>query len=508
MNTSGQFTDFPKAKLATGFVILPESALMDVFYARDDTKKIVQAILFELGQDDQVLNRKNTDFETFRFKTAALEYVRDHIGRFMEWLFGCGGYSSVSVQQNASNSHYLLKGSIVTNGLEVHLLAYDTRCPRRKANNEEKPDQDQDLVRDMDDELDIEAGFTAISDIDDADNTLTVAASASASQATSASQAISASQATSASQAASYTVNWRQKSKLLDNLEVVLERPEDRARLKDAIILGADPGEVNPLVIAKLDPRKPNERHIVRITRRMHYIPYARYRQALEARKAEAGIDKAESAIPTFSRATLTQYFEYMLQSASSISFYRSHWILKKSWDLKKAQRSLIDLSIKAILGLAGGTEGRKREVEERPVVICIGLASFNSQTGLPSKHSRLEQQLVQKAKALGYLVLGAHEYFTSAKCPRPDCDNFLRQLKNRTKYCERCKTYYDRDAVGSENIAWVCQAQILDGRRPAKYKPRVEQTVETSTGQGRRKKRPGGDLDQTAGTSKIRRQL
>ena len=426
MNTSGQFADFPKAKLATGFVVLPESALMDVFYARDDTKKIVQDILFELGQEDQVMNKKKTGFETFRFKNAALEYVRDHIGRFMERLFGCGGYASASVQQDVSSSRYLLKGSIVTNGLEVHLLAYDTRCPRRKSAQEEKPDQDQDLARDMDDELDIEAGFTAMSDID-ANNALTVAASAPAPQATSASQTTSASQATPASQATSYTVNWRQKSKLLDNLEVALEKPEDRARLKDAIILGADPGEINPLVIAKLDPRRPNERHIVRITRRMHYMPYARFRQALEAQKAEAGIDKAESAIPTFSRATLTQYFEYMLQPTSSIStpttsatstasatststdnsqsvlskftsFYRSHWILKKSWDLKKAQRSLIDLSIKAILGLAGGSEGRKREVGERPVVICIGLASFNSQTGLPSKHSRLERQLVQKA--------------------------------------------------------------------------------------------------------------
>ena len=83
-----------------------------------------------------------------------------------------------------------------------------------------------------------------------------------------------------------------------------------------------------------------------------------------------------------------------------------------------------------------------------------------------------------------------------------------MRQLKNRTKYCERCKTYYDRDAVGSENIAWVCQAQIVDGHRPAKYKPRVEQTVEPSVGQGRRKKRPGGDLELTVGTSKVRRQL
>ncbi|KAF9969304.1 hypothetical protein BGZ75_002986, partial [Mortierella antarctica] len=143
MNTSGQYCDFPKAKLATGFVVLSETALLDIFYARDDTKKIVQDILCELGQEDRTMNKKKRmEFETFRFKNAAVEYVRDHIGRFMERLFGCGGYASVSVQQNVSVSRYRLKGSIVTNGLEVHLLAYDTKCPRRKADKEDKPDQD------------------------------------------------------------------------------------------------------------------------------------------------------------------------------------------------------------------------------------------------------------------------------------------------------------------------------------------------------------------------------
>ncbi len=431
MNTSGQYCDFPKAKLAAGFVILPERSLMDIFYARDNTKKIAQDILCELGREDQTMNKKGTDLETFRFKNAAVEYVRDHIGRFMERLLGCGGYKSVSVQQNGSECRYLLKGSIVTNGLEVHLLAYDMKCPRRKeaisSNQEENPDQD--LASNMDAEMEIEGGFTAVSSLDtdakdELEDEIASGAATVVAQSTFAVAAQDSSQAESASQAASttYAINWRQKSKILDNLEVVLDKPEDRAQLTDAIILGADPGEVNPLVVAKLDPRQPNKRHIVKITRKMHYVPYARFRQALETRKAEAGIDKAESGIPTFSRATLSQYFDYILQPASSISttttssatststsnsqtilsklltFYRSPWVLKKSWDLKKAQRSLIDLSIKAILRLAEGSEGRKREDGERKVILCIGLANFNSQTGLPSKHSLLERQLVLKA--------------------------------------------------------------------------------------------------------------
>ncbi|KAF9919945.1 hypothetical protein BGZ67_001666, partial [Mortierella alpina] len=99
-------------------------------------------------------------------------------------------------------------------------------------------------------------------------------------------------------------------------------------------------------------------------------------------------------------------------------------------------------------------------------------------------------------AKALGYRVLGAHEYFTSAKCPRQDCDNFLRQIKDQTRHCQRCKAFFDRDAVGSENIARVCQTQIVDGRRPAKYKPKDDQHSEQRKGQGRRSKRSEVDVD------------
>ncbi|KAG9320101.1 hypothetical protein KVV02_008322 [Mortierella alpina] len=61
MNTSGQYCDFPKAKLATGFVFLSETVLLDIFYARDDTKKIIQDILCELGQEDRTMNKKKED---------------------------------------------------------------------------------------------------------------------------------------------------------------------------------------------------------------------------------------------------------------------------------------------------------------------------------------------------------------------------------------------------------------------------------------------------------------
>ncbi|KAF9576097.1 hypothetical protein EC968_000165 [Mortierella alpina] len=191
--------------------------------------------------------------------------------------FGCGGYVSAYAQQSDSECRYSLKGNIVTNGLEVHLLAYDTKCPRRKAavNADQGENPDQDLANNLDAEMEIEDGFMAVSglDTDAKDRLQDEVASGPATLLAPSTSAV----------ASTVSLNWRQKSKILDNLKLVLEEPEDRARLQDAIILGADPGEINALVIARLDPRKPHERHIIKITRRMHYTPHARYRQALEA---------------------------------------------------------------------------------------------------------------------------------------------------------------------------------------------------------------------------------
>ncbi|KAI7827589.1 hypothetical protein BC939DRAFT_491216 [Gamsiella multidivaricata] len=69
----------------------------------------------------------------------------------------------------------------------------------------------------------------------------------------------------------------------------------------------------------------------------------------------------------------------------------------------------------KGILRMAGGSEVWRKAAGDN-VVLSFGLSSFNTQTGLASKHSTLEKRLVTRAKSLEYVVLGAHEYYTSAK--------------------------------------------------------------------------------------------
>ncbi|KAF9972592.1 hypothetical protein BGZ75_001459, partial [Mortierella antarctica] len=219
-------------------------------------------------------------------------------------------------------------------------------------------------------------------------------------------------------------INWKQRSKILNNVEDVYSRPEDCPPADDTIILGADPGEINALVVAKLDPRNGQQRQVVKVTRKFLSAPYVKFRRLLEAKKEATGVQDLESHIPPFSRATLAQYFKYMtglVPTSTGASTTTSSPFIRKqlSWDSRRAQLSCLDLAIKGILRMAGQNESKKYDQTGRRIVLCIGLGTFNSQSGMPSKHSVLEARLVKKLKSLGYPVVGCHEYFTSAKCPR-----------------------------------------------------------------------------------------
>ncbi|ORZ13344.1 hypothetical protein BCR41DRAFT_422862 [Lobosporangium transversale] len=145
-------------------------------------------------------------------------------------------------------------------------------------------------------------------------------------------------------------------------------------------------------------------------------------------------------------------------------------WHLRKTWDLRKAQKTAYDYGIDSIPQLAGGNNGRKMD-SSNPAVFVIDLGSFNTQTALSSKRSEFEKRFITRARPLGYEVVGVHEYYTGAKCPRPNRNAFLEIHVNRSKYCRSCQIYCDRDMVGSENNARVCLSHITTQTRPNKFK-------------------------------------
>ncbi|KAI7829704.1 hypothetical protein BC939DRAFT_499830 [Gamsiella multidivaricata] len=107
------------------------------------------------------------------------------------------------------------------------------------------------------------------------------------------------------------------------------------------------------------------------------------------------------------------------------LSFYGHKRLRKKTWGAKTAQVACLDYFVKAILRMAGGSEDQKKTAEDN-IVLCFSLGSFNTQTGLAQSTQRLKKRLVIRAKSFGYVMLGAHGYYTSAKCPRLDCNQFL----------------------------------------------------------------------------------
>ncbi|ORZ16775.1 hypothetical protein BCR41DRAFT_353162 [Lobosporangium transversale] len=199
-------------------------------------------------------------------------------------------------------------------------------------------------------------------------------------------------------------------------------------------IVGCDPGIVNAFTFSSLYPHNPNLRQTVR--------------------KREKGMIEVESAIPVFGRDTYNEYFQWMNEESQT-------QIGSKNLD---AQRATFDYVVQRVLKMLG----------EKGVLV-VGLGSFESSKGVPSKHTAITRHLVTQVKARGHFAVGVHEFYTSARCPRPLCDSFLETVYPRSKYCRTCKVFFDRDAVGAENIAKIGLAQIERQERPAKYKPTEE---------------------------------
>jgi hypothetical protein len=392
-NGTNKYADFPKAALTPGFVNFSETVLLDIFWANKDTKAILQAKL----QEDGVGDKKN----------SAKQFVLDHKAKLVDRLFGHNGYRNVSLQdQTDQATKYKLKGTICTNGLVCHLLAYDMSVLRPKAareNSQEDDNEDMDQ-HDVDDGeidepfLEIPDDFsveddTIINESGDNDNPQTPSS-------------------TSTAEPSIYkglVINWRQGSKLLTNVEEQFHDASSCPSPDDTIIIGIDPGEKNAMTAALIDPRNPNRRHVVKIQRSFLYGPHIQFRNALKKQKDAIGITQLETNIPSFSRTTLTEYFEYMTAPSGEYptrldriqDFYLGNWYRRKRWESQKAATACLDLAIKGILRMAGVNEGKKND-HQRAVIFCVGLGSFNSRMGLASKHTALLQRFVAKVCLVG----------------------------------------------------------------------------------------------------------
>lgn len=514
-----QFADFPRAKFRPGYVFLSEVDLVQLLYSTAATKPIITKVLGAssvAAAEKEILSHKGMLIKTLFYNPNTAARID-------------GYHRRVSLQDDIRrDTKYKLKGTVCTNGLVLNLLAYDTTTTRRrpKEGGQKSQEGERDLFdtqAEIDEEFELDEAFVEDEDEDqdESDTEMAGATSDDSEEDTEGGDGdvemateedvdmgdeedadMEWQPETDVAEGSSGRkrplelssraqgkrpriahphegINWRRGSKILQNVEVAYEHAENCPRADRTIVIGMDPGEVATMTATRLDPARPSNRASVKVKRSFLYRPYIIFRRLLEQRKNAHGIDVLESQIPAFSRDGIHRYLDYMSQDGTRerlLSFYLCPWFLRKYWDCRKAQLAAYDFGIKAILRLVDRLavhEARRREAWEPQVVFAIGLGSFDTQTGLPSKHSLLEKRFVSRVRSMGYSVYGVHEYYTSAKCPRTGCDAFLESVpKSRSRYCRGCQAYFDRDVVGSENIATICQAHIRQQRRPDKFKP------------------------------------
>ncbi|KAI7819725.1 hypothetical protein BC939DRAFT_251896 [Gamsiella multidivaricata] len=444
------FADFVKAKFAAGFMFLSEADLVHLFYTSDKARSIIARLLSDTAAytaEAKVVGKKGILIEKLLYRLDPATHFD-------------GYYKKASLQSDRQHhTRFKLRGVICTNGLVLHLLAYDTMTTRRRAphqsirgddddeggHDDDDDDEDLTLFHDVDGDYDLDDAFLenrggepgtdpvasatgpakkkritlpslmpesskrqrlSIHQLPPADPT--VAASPS-------SNSEASSGTTSGADTIDVTrnaINWKRGSKILENVEVRLNSP-GTCPPGDTVVIGIDPGEVYTMTATRVDPALPTKRESSRIRRAFLHRPYMLFKRLPEKQKAAARIDVLEARLPAFTVEKIEEYLAYLEAPGTDgtaatttrvriFDIYHSQWMLRKRWDLQKAQQATYDYAVAVLLDLAVSKDFVGQLLSSQDgvkVVFAIGLGSFNSP----------EKKFVGKAKTMGYIVVGVH---------------------------------------------------------------------------------------------------
>ncbi|KAF9382477.1 hypothetical protein CPC16_009322 [Podila verticillata] len=222
--------------------------------------------------------------------------------------------------------------------------------------------------------------------------------------------------------------------------------------------------------------------HNLAVKQKAVYQPTFRFRRWLEGEKQKpldmgeeqetiAGIETGLPPLKGEGASVINYTAELRRVEERLLEFYvgRDHLYKRHKWDMERARQYEYQLLADRLFGIVGGSIGLVRD-PENPVLIGVGLGKFSMRSGLSSLDSSFLSFFVQKARSLGYLVVGLNEYYTSKKCPR--CGLFVAQVTLRRFYCPECHVFHHRDVMAAENMANIARGYLEKQERPEYLQP------------------------------------
>jgi hypothetical protein len=148
--------------------------------------------------------------------------------------------------------------------------------------------------------------------------------------------------------------------------------------------------------------------------------------------------------------------------------FYGSKAMKKANWEKDKARRAEFDWAVNGAIHLIEMTSIDT----PGPALVVYGNARFNTHTNLSTLHDSFKGYFYLKATSYGINIVSTDEYLTSTKCP--SCTAKGRDVRmakpgHRSCVCldDACKRWVDRDAVGAHNLANIGRAWLDRMIRP-----------------------------------------
>ncbi|KAF9107457.1 hypothetical protein BGX29_006324 [Mortierella sp. GBA35] len=212
------------------------------------------------------------------------------------------------------------------------------------------------------------------------------------------------------------------------------------------------------------------------------YQPQFRFQRWLEGEKEAVpegetkSIADIESALPPLrgDGSRVVKYTAELKGENRLLEFYNgdNNRYKRYQWDLRRARQEEYSAIANRLLSIVDGSIGRIKDKSD-PVLIGVGLGQFDSRIRLSSLDSTFLLFFIQKARSLGYIVVGLNKFYTSKKCPI--CHEFVAQVTLRRLYCLECQVYHHRDVMAAHNMYNLARGYLEDQQRPLYLHPRAQ---------------------------------